>query len=422
LVETISVVVDVISAPSFSISTTGSGTYCEGESVTLNVSPTDPNFSYQWFNDSGEITGATNATFNPTESGNYFVEATDNNNTSCPNISTAPVTIEFLQEPSAAFSLPTEGCTGNSISFTDESVVDNNATANYFWSFGDGNVSTERNPTHIYNSSGTFDVSLEITYDGFTTCTSELSQSITINGELNFSISSSSTAICEGDSSVLSVDNPFNTYNWSTGETSSSIIVREAGDYSVTVTDANGCEGTSEITVTSAPSPTVELNASNTVVSPNDTITLNATGLANYIWSPDSAIIRNSSDEVQMVISNSTTVTVEGTNSSGCFGSASIQIRVEESNIGDVIVPEKFFSPNNDGIADSWKIEEISNYPQCGIEIYDQTGNKIYEAKPYNNDWQGTSNGQPIPDGVYYFVIRCDDAGLVKSGSITLLR
>jgi len=422
IVETKSVTVDVISAPNFSLSTTGSGTYCEGDAVTLTISPDEPGFSYQWFNDSGIIAGETNTTFNPTESGNYFAEVTDNNNASCPAIETNALAVEFLQPPNAAFNLPSEGCTGNSISFTDESDFDNNATVNYFWNFGDGNVSTERNPSHIYNSSGTFDVSLEVSYDGFTTCLSEFSQPITINGELNFSISSSSTAICEGDSSVLSLDNPFNTYNWSTGETTSSIIVRDAGNYSVTVTDANGCEGTSEVSITSSPSPTVEIEASSIVVSPNDTITLNASGLANYIWSPDSALISGSSDEVQMIISNSTTVTVEGTNSSGCFGSASIQIIVEESNIGDVIVPEKFFSPNNDGIADSWEIEDVDNYPQCGVEIYDQTGNKIYEAKPYNNDWQGTSNGQPIPDGVYYYVIRCDGEGLVKSGSITLLR
>ncbi|GAB3327940.1 hypothetical protein GCM10027429_02210 [Marivirga atlantica] len=418
IVETVSTIVEITNAPNFALN--GSGTYCKGATIELSVSPSTGAIGYQWFNGNTLLTGETNNSYTPTETGNYFAKVAYN--TSCSPINTDTAVVNILAQPQISFTFPSEACTGNSLSFTDESVVDDNAIVNYSWSFGDGNVSTERNPTHIYNSSGTFDVSLEITYDGFTTCTSELSQSITINGELNFSINSSSTAICEGDSSVLSVDNPFNTYNWSTGETSSSIIVREAGDYSVTVTDANGCEGTSEITVTSAPSPTVELNASNTVISPNDTITLNATGLANYIWSPDSAIIRNSSDEVQMVISNSTTVTVEGTNSSGCFGSASIQIRVEESNIGDVIVPEKFFSPNNDGIADSWKIEEISNYPQCGIEIYDQTGNKIYEAKPYNNDWQGTSNGQPIPDGVYYFVIRCDDAGLVKSGSITLLR
>lgn len=56
------------------------------------------------------------------------------------------------------------------------------------------------------------------------------------------------------------------------------------------------------------------------------------------------------------------------------------------------------------------------------MEIYDKQGNKILEAKPYNNDWDGQINGRPVPDGVYYYVIRCDDTGIVKSGSITLLR
>ncbi|MBN2213660.1 MAG: PKD domain-containing protein [Bacteroidales bacterium] len=39
----------------------------------------------------------------------------------------------------------------------------------YYWDFGDGSYSTDPFPTHVYNSSGTYTVSLRITYaDGFT--------------------------------------------------------------------------------------------------------------------------------------------------------------------------------------------------------------------------------------------------------------
>jgi gliding motility-associated-like protein len=114
---------------------------------------------------------------------------------------------------------------------------------------------------------------------------------------------------------------------------------------------------------------------------------------------------------------------VEGQDENGCFGSAEIVIQVdEESNIGDRLTPMRFFSPNNDAIAQFWEIDNIENFSQCGVEIYDQQGNKIYESKPYNNDWEGTANGSPIPDGVYFYVIKCDDSGIAKSGSITLLR
>jgi len=46
---------------------------------------------------------------------------------------------------------------GNSVVFTDNSVL--NATT-WQWDFGDGNTSTEQNPTHTYTDEGTYTVSL----------------------------------------------------------------------------------------------------------------------------------------------------------------------------------------------------------------------------------------------------------------------
>ena len=46
---------------------------------------------------------------------------------------------------------------GNSVVFTDNSVL--NATT-WQWDFGDGNTSTEQNPTHTYTAEGTYTVSL----------------------------------------------------------------------------------------------------------------------------------------------------------------------------------------------------------------------------------------------------------------------
>ncbi len=46
---------------------------------------------------------------------------------------------------------------GNSVAFTDNSVL---ATTTWQWDFGDGNTSTEQNPTHTYTAEGTYTVSL----------------------------------------------------------------------------------------------------------------------------------------------------------------------------------------------------------------------------------------------------------------------
>ena len=68
-------------------------------------------------------------------------------------------------------------------------------------------------------------------------------------------------------------------------------------------------------------------------------------------------------------------------------------------------------------------VENILNYPQCSVTIYDDKGVRVYDAKPYNNDWDGTFRGKQLPDGVYYYIIRCDgEENNPRSGSITVLR
>lgn len=51
---------------------------------------------------------------------------------------------------------------GNTVVFDDQSTADGNITA-YSWDFGDGNTSTEQNPTHTYAAPGTYNACLTIT-------------------------------------------------------------------------------------------------------------------------------------------------------------------------------------------------------------------------------------------------------------------
>jgi gliding motility-associated-like protein len=422
IIETLSIVTDVIASPNFSITQSGSGSYCEGTAVTLTISPNDSDYTFQWYEGSTPITDETNSTFSPTNSGSYYVEITDQVNTFCPQIYSDTLEVNFLALAEVEFSNPSSACIGQTIDFTNESVVADESLARYVWNFGDGTTSTERNPSHSYNNSGTYDVTLEVSYDGFASCSSESTQQFIVNEAINVELSTTATGICEGENVTLSVEGEFESYQWSNGETSASITVDEGGTYGVSVLDANGCEGFSEISIETFPSPEIELIASSTSVNTGEIITLTASGLSEYEWFADSVSLDLNGEEIEFEPVATTTIRVEGQDENGCFGSAEIIILVEDTDIGDRIIPMKFFSPNNDAIAQFWKIENIEIFTQCAVEIYDQQGNKIYEAQPYNNDWEGTSNGSPVPDGVYYFVVKCEGSGIVKSGSITLLR
>jgi len=422
IVETKSILIETISSPTFFASQSGTGIYCSGEAISLSVSPVDANFTYQWFDDSGSISGATGASFSPTSSGTYYVEATDQINTSCPPIPTNEVTIEVLSLPIADFNNPNSSCSNTAVSFENTSTIDGAATANYLWDFGDGNTSTAQNPSNTYTSDGDFDATLTVSYEGLPSCQDDITKSISITGNINVEIESTASTLCEGEELTLSTSAEFDSYSWSNGSTEPSITIATGGSYSVTVTDENGCEASDNITIDELDAPQVEITSSANNISPGDTVTLVVTGLTDATWSPGTSVSDSTSTETTASLIATTLFTVRGTGENGCPASSEIEIIVLQDQIGSILQPKKYFSPNDDTVNDVWVIDKIDQFPDCSIEIFDQTGNRIYEAQPYLNDWDGTSKGSDVPNGVYYFVIKCGGSEIVKSGSITLLR
>jgi gliding motility-associated-like protein len=62
----------------------------------------------------------------------------------------------------------------------------------------------------------------------------------------------------------------------------------------------------------------------------------------------------------------------------------------------------KGLSPNGDGVNDTW---DLSNFDVRELKIYNRYGSEIYSKSPYFDEWDGTSNGNELPDGSYYYVI-----------------
>jgi len=67
------------------------------------------------------------------------------------------------------------------------------------------------------------------------------------------------------------------------------------------------------------------------------------------------------------------------------------------------------FSPNGDGINDTWFIEGIELYPNNVVRVYNRSGKLVFEKKGYKNTWNGHSNkvggNDKLPVGGYLFII-----------------
>ena len=93
----------------------------------------------------------------------------------------------------------------------------------------------------------------------------------------------------------------------------------------------------------------------------------------------------------------------------------------------DFFIPEGF-SPNGDGTNDLFVIRGIANYPKNTFVIFNRWGNKVFEASPYQNTWDGRSmfglrvGGNELPTGTYFYVLDLKDGSSVFKGTIYLNR
>ena len=65
------------------------------------------------------------------------------------------------------------------------------------------------------------------------------------------------------------------------------------------------------------------------------------------------------------------------------------------------------FTPNGDGINDTWFIEGIENYPKAKIVVYNRWGSEVFRSVgQYNNDWDARfkKNKEILPEGSYLYL------------------
>jgi gliding motility-associated-like protein len=78
-------------------------------------------------------------------------------------------------------------------------------------------------------------------------------------------------------------------------------------------------------------------------------------------------------------------------------------------------------TPNDDGQNDTWKVSDPNKIADCEVKIYNRWGEMVFQTTDYNNQWAGTRNNEQLPDGVYFYSIKCSDSEEF-TGEINLLR
>lgn len=430
------VLIDIDIPPSLTIiNQDGNANFCVGSDVTLEV-PDFDNFSLEWFKDAVTTSTTTN-TISSTTSGSYTVKVTSLAN--CETIS-EPFEVFAISEPSAMIEATNEICVGVPLDFKATSTSQVGFAVTHTWDFKDGNSSTGEDVTNTFAIAGTYDVSLITSYDNVDVCDDEITISVTVSDIPTIIISTSTTEKCPSDSIRLELPANFTSYLWSTGDTGNFTYAKTSSDQSsititADVTTNIGCVTiTEQITISNFENSGITITAdgfSNT----NDTIVLESgiksvaltaetSSGTNYTWDTnDPRILSDVTGNRTEVFPREafTPVSATATDGNGCTETKTIVIEKPG------LQARKAFSPNGDGQNDCWEILNSEDQPSCTVYIIDSRGSRIYEAQsPFLNNcvWNGEidGNGGEAVDGIYFFVLNCDDKSSSQTGSILLAR
>lgn len=84
------------------------------------------------------------------------------------------------------------------------------------------------------------------------------------------------------------------------------------------------------------------------------------------------------------------------------------------------------FSPNGDGINDTWEILGQEKYPNMKVEVFDRWGQRVFQTIGYasNKWWDGKSaTHKEMATSTYYYVIHLnDDAKTILKGPVTIMQ
>lgn len=337
--------------------------------------------------------------------------------------------------PVADFSPPAAVCMpGGEAAFTNQTTIATGGIWSYEWNFGDGSpVVYGQDASHTYANSGSYAVQLVATStNGCTHDTTKVFSAFFNKPFAQFSVEPDS--LCQGAESVFtdestSPTSPINKWNWQFGDGATStktdpvITYKQPGNYDVqlTVTNEAGCESdvfTQPVIVYLQP----VIDAGPSFVVPQGTMirfnpTANDSTELQFRWSPGNQLSDDRALRPSLVAMHNETYTLTAIGQGNCTAEDFMTVKI----LKPVTVPNAF-SPNGDGIHDTWQIPNLGDYPGATVEVFNRYGQKVFYSAGYGKPWDGRMNGNPLPVATYYYVIHLKNGFAPLTGSITIIK
>ncbi|WP_417265992.1 PKD domain-containing protein [Brumimicrobium sp.] len=363
-----------------------------------------------------------NAIYTPTaseiSSGQIALTLTSTDNGSC-NSENDVVQFIFVAPPYANFNTA-DNCLNENSSFDNFSLAGYGSITQSAWSFGDGNTSAQLNPTHTYTQDGQYDVELIITNSNG--CTDTIQKNIEIfplpTADFDY------LATCNNNQRTVSFTDqsnsvdPINTWFYDFGGQGTinlpdyDFVFNNPGTYSVMhiVSTNHNCSDTivKPIQITPPPKAGFTFNfTSGTNVGTTYNFIDTSLYSTGWDWTFGNGEASNLENPSTVYFENGTFPVVQYVyDDLGCFDSTIVWVSIDNVTQEIQKLIPNVISPNGDGYNDVWKLSFIELlYPEATVEIYNQWGQQIFMSQGYTEPWDGTYEGEDVPDGNYYYII-----------------
>lgn len=175
------------------------------------------------------------------------------------------------------------------------------------------------------------------------------------------------------------------------------------GVYSVIATNTvTGCPSEEVFVTVSSSEPAIVAYTVNEDFGDTQSITVETQGTGDYEYQLDNGEFQDS-PVFNNVMSGFHTITVRDKNGCGLTVTNAIVINYPH-----------FFTPNGDGINETWNIKDLKDQEVSFIYIYDRYGKLLSQIKPSSSGWNGTYNNSNMPADDYWFIVNYQKDGEAK--------
>lgn len=402
---------------------------CEGENLPFNDQSTiaqvtpggDEIVSWEWQIDGAFFSNDTNPVYLTSDYASVLVRLITTSNYGC--ITQSTNTAQIFPNPIASFT-ESIACQHDTSTFKSTGTIPIGIISDWSWNFGDDSVSSDPHPSHVYSSPGTYEVTMQVTSPKG--CVDSVTRTVIVNEtpvvDFDFSPNAGCTELLVSATNRSSLGAGSMAYSWTIdGE-----AISEENDAVFYLTNTtqkpqfysiglealsnHNCLGSRRYldTIEVYPKPKSRFSFVDYDFNKYEPLMRfeNSSEYATrYEWSFGDGVTTTAFEpEHYYERSGLYEVVLHSWNPYNCVDTSAKELYVEPVTM--LYVPSAF-TPNSDGVNDSWGISGYTEGAEFEVQIFDRWGHLLFESDQIDFQWEGTyPDGNLAPIGSYvYFIV-----------------